>query len=198
MSRPLEAPESRPLDGGPSFSLGNRLTRLAFLIAWSLACRYTPRQFNRWRVFVLRFFGATIASSATVYGSARIWLPSNLVIEDHATLGPGVECYTMARITIGRGAIISQRAFLCTGTHDYRDPHFQLYARPITISAQAWVAAEAFVGPGVCIGEGAVLGARSAAFADLEPWCVYSGNPAARVSTRSVVSPSRGVNSDKS
>jgi putative colanic acid biosynthesis acetyltransferase WcaF len=96
----------------------------------------------------------------------------------HSFLGPRVNCYSMAKITIGDYALVSQGAHLCTGTHDIDSPAFQLYARPITIAAKAWVAAEAFVGPGVTVGEGAVLGARGVAFNDLEPWTVYAGNPA--------------------
>jgi putative colanic acid biosynthesis acetyltransferase WcaF len=84
----------------------------------------------------------------------------------------------MATISIGAYAIISQGAHLCSGTHDIEDSHFQLYARPIVIGERAWIAAEAFVGPGVSVGQGAVLGARGCAMRDLEAWSVYVGNPA--------------------
>ena len=99
-------------------------------------------------------------------------------MEHAATLGPGVDCYTMGSIELGAYAIVSQRAFLCTGTHNINDADFQIRSRPIKIEANAWVAAEAFVGPGVTVGEGAVLAARGVAFEDLEPWTVYLGNPA--------------------
>jgi putative colanic acid biosynthesis acetyltransferase WcaF len=182
----LNANDSNPLKGGPSFSLANRLTRLAFGLTWLLLARWTPRQFNPWRMLLLRLFGARLGRGVTVYGSARIWLPAHLEMDDGATLGPGVECYCMAPIAIGAGAIVSQRAHLCAGTHDHRDPHFQLIARPIRIGAQAWIATEAFVGPGVTIGEGAVLGARGCAFGELKPWTVYSGNPAVSVGARAI------------
>ena len=73
---------------------------------------------------------------------------------------------------------------MCAGTHAIDDPHFQLYARPITIGVRAWIAAEAFVSPGVTVGEGAVLGARGVATGDLLPWTVYRGNPAVVLRTR--------------
>jgi putative colanic acid biosynthesis acetyltransferase WcaF len=101
-----------------------------------------------------------------------------------STLAPDVECYNMAPIAIGARTIVSQRAFLCAGTHDISDPSFQLAARPITIGSDVWIAAEAFVGPGVEIGDGCVLGARACAFKKLEPWTVYLGNPAAPVKSR--------------
>ena len=87
-------------------------------------------------------------------------------------------------VTIGERAIVSQGAHLCTGTHDISDPSFQLVVRPITIGAGAWIAAEAFVAPGVTCGAGAVLGARGVAFADLEPDFVYRGNPATKIKPR--------------
>lgn len=186
----LDAREAGSLSGGASFSFRNRLTRLAFAIVWLVCARWTPRQFNPLRLLILRLFGARVSGSATVYGSARIWLPSHLVMEPGSTLGPGVECYAMAPITLRAGAIVSQRAHLCAGTHDFRDPAFQLYARPIVIGPKAWIAAEAFVGPGVTVGEGAVLGARACAFRDLDAWTVYSGNPAEPVGTREIRSAS--------
>ncbi len=125
-----------------------------------------------------------LIGSKVVYGKTRIWYPPNLIMEAHALLGPGVNCYNQAPITIGAKAVVSQGAHLCAGTHDINDPDFQLIAKPIAIGAQAWVAAEAFVGPGVSIGEGAVLGARGVAFRDIEPWAVYAGNPAKKLKDR--------------
>ena len=103
-----------------------------------------------------------------------------------ACLGPRVICYCMAPVRLGAYAVTSQGAHLCAGTHSTSDPGFPLITRPIEIGARAWVAAEAFVGPGVTVGEGAVLGARGVALRDLEPWTIYSGNPAVRVRPRMV------------
>lgn len=147
-------------------------------MAWLLLARWTPPQMRRWRVILLNAFGARLHSTANVYSSASIWYPPNLVMHAHAALGPGAICYCMDKITIGERAVISQRAHLCAGSHAIDDPHFQLFTRPITIGANAWIAAEAFVGPGVTIGEGAVLGARAVTVRHLEPMGVYAGNPA--------------------
>jgi putative colanic acid biosynthesis acetyltransferase WcaF len=105
-------------------------------------------------------------------------------VAEHSTLGPGAICYCIAPVTLGPFALVSQRAHLCTGTHDVDDPHFQLVARPITIGPRAWVAAESFVGPGVTLGEGAVLGARGVAMRDLVPWTIHAGNPARELRKR--------------
>jgi putative colanic acid biosynthesis acetyltransferase WcaF len=92
----------------------------------------------------------------------------------------------MDRITLSAHALVSQRAFLCAGTHDISDPEFALTTAPITIGPEAWIAAEAFVAPGVTVGEGAVLGARAVAFRDLEAWTVYAGNPAKPIKRRTL------------
>lgn len=147
-------------------------------MCWGLVAAWTPPPFHAWRRFVLHLFGARIASTARVYGPVHIWDPRQLEVMEHAVIGPGAIIYCMAPIRIGAGAVISQRAHLCAGTHDVDDPHFQLVARPIDIGPQAWIAAEAFVGPGVSVGEGAVLGARGVTAKSLEPWTIYAGNPA--------------------
>ncbi|MDC7786716.1 DapH/DapD/GlmU-related protein [Rhodoplanes sp. TEM] len=175
---PLDAAAARPLDGGPSFGLRNRAFRAAWGLAWLLLARWTPPPLHGWRRLVLRAFGARIAPGARIYGSVRIWYPPHLSVGRNAVIGPGVTCYSQAPITVHDRAVVSQGAHLCTGSHDVADPHFQLVTEPIVIGARAWIAAEAFVGPGVTIGDGAVLGARGVAFRDLAPWTVYAGNPA--------------------
>lgn len=174
---PLDARASDTLHGGASFSLRQRLHRMAFMLSWALLAAWTPPQARAWRRLLLRAFGAKIAAGANVYPSAKIWYPPNLEMGACATLGPRVRCYNQGNITIAAYAIVSQDASLCASTHDHEDPCFQLVTRPIHIGAHAWVAAEAFVGPGVTVGEGAVLGARGAAFVDLDPWTIYRGNP---------------------
>jgi putative colanic acid biosynthesis acetyltransferase WcaF len=184
--QPLDGRAARAWTGGPSFSRGNRLYRLTWTIAWLLLARWTPPPLRAWRRFLLRLFGARVSPTANIYASARIWSPANLMIGDHAAIGPRATIYCMAPITIARFAVVSQGAHLCAGTHDIEDPMFQLRARPIAIGARSWIAAEAFVGPGVAVGEGAVLGARGCAMRDLEPWTVYRGNPAEVVRRRRV------------
>lgn len=182
----LDAQATRPWEGGPSFSLANRLHRTLWIATWGLLASWTPPPLRGWRRFLLRLFGARLAPTANIYGSARIWSPANLEMGDYAAIGPGAIIYTMGPIRIGAHAIISQRAHLCAGTHDADDPNFQLRARPIAIGDRAWIAAEAFVGPGVTVGEGAVLGARACAMRDLDPWTIYSGNPARPLRERRV------------
>lgn len=171
--------------GSPTFSRGHRMRRALFQLAWLLLARWTPRPFHRWRRLVLIAFGARLAPSAKVYSSARIWYPPNLEMDTEAALASGVDCYCMAPIRIGAYSTVSQDAFLCGGTHDVHRPGLPLVTRPITIGPRAWIAARAFVGPGVTVGEGAVLGACAVAARDLAPWTIHTGNPAVEVRRRS-------------
>ncbi|MEQ1770191.1 MAG: putative colanic acid biosynthesis acetyltransferase [Devosia sp.] len=180
----LDAARTTPLTGGPTFSLGNRMRRAIWAVTWRLLGTWTPVPLHGWRRFLLRLFGAQLAATARIYPGVSVWYPPHLTMAERATLGPGVICYCMAPVTLEPYALVSQRAHLCTGTHAIDDANFQLYAEPITLGARSWVAAEAFVGPGVTLEEGAVLGARGVATRDLEPWTVYAGNPARKLRQR--------------
>lgn len=171
-------------DGGPSFGLGNRMTRLVWNMSWWLLASWTPTFCHPWRRALLRLFGARMGHRSDVRGSARVWLPAHLIMADHALIGPQVNCYNQAPIRLGERALVSQGSHLCAGDHDHEDELFTLVARPIDIGAYAWIAAEAFVGPGTTVGQGAVVGARAVAFGQLEPWTVHAGNPARPVSAR--------------
>jgi putative colanic acid biosynthesis acetyltransferase WcaF len=170
--------------GASFFSLKNRVQRVLFGIAWAVLARWTPPPLHAWRCTILRAFGARIGRGVRIYGGTIVWHPANLTIGDRALIGPRVRLYDQGAIEIGADAVVSQGAHICASSHDVSDPLFQLVLRPIRIGDKAWVAADAFVGPGVTVGEGAVLGARGAAFKDLAPWTIYSGNPAQALKQR--------------
>jgi putative colanic acid biosynthesis acetyltransferase WcaF len=174
----------------PTFTLKNRALRTAWRLAWFLGARWTPPPLHFWRNTLLNWFGARVAMSARIYSSVDVWAPWNLTVAEFGSLGPAVRCYNIAPISIGYKAVVSQGVHLCTGTHDYRDPAFTLVAKPVSVGARAWICADAFVGPGVTVGEGAVLAAAGAAFHDLDPWTVYVGNPAAVRRARPVINDS--------
>jgi len=180
----LDARKTRPLEGGASFTLGNRLFRVLWMASWTVLARFTPPPLHGWRRLVLRMFGARIGAGVRVHASAAIWSPRNLTLGDYVLVGPGVRLYNQGHIAVDAYSVISQRAHLCASSHDIADPHFQLVLRPVHIGRNCWVAAEAFVGPGVTMGDYSVLGARGALFEDAQPGGVYSGNPAQLIKTR--------------
>lgn len=173
---------TQPLKGSArhqaSFSIANKLFRIGWGVAWLLLARWTPPPLHAWRRLVLRLFGARVGAGTRIYGSVRIWHPANLEIGEGTVIGPRVRLYNQGRITIGARAVVSQDCSLCASTHDVNDPLFPLLLKPIVIGDHAWIAAEAFVGPGVRVEEGVVLGARAVAMRDLSAWTFFSGNPA--------------------
>ena len=160
------------------FSSYHKIKRLMWRLTWLLLAYWTPPSFAKWRRFLLKIWGAQMGVRADVRGTANIWSPENLIMENDSLIAQGVICYNQATITICSGAIVSQSAYLCASGHNIDDPDFRLIAKPIKIGAKAWIATQAFVGPGVVIGEGAVLGARAVTFKNLETKKVYIGNPA--------------------
>ncbi len=168
------------------FSLGNRAARACWNVVWLLLYRPSPTFCFVWRRVLLRLFGAVVAGSAHPYPRCRIWAPWNLTMEEHSSLANDVDCYSVAPIKLGAHATVSQYAFLCTATHDIADPDFSLIAKPIEIGEDAWVAARAFVGPGVRLGAGAVVGATASVYHDVLEWTVVGGNPARVIKPRVV------------
>jgi putative colanic acid biosynthesis acetyltransferase WcaF len=171
---------------GPSFSLRNRLARVIWELGYVLFFRYSPRPLHLWRSFLLRLFGAKIGRGVHVYPGAKIWAPWNLEIDDFSGIADNVILYCQGKIIIGKYVVISQGAHLCTGTHDYRAKGFPLITNPINIADHVWIAAEAFIHPGVNIGEGSVIGARSVVTKSIESWKVYSGNPCIIIKNRTI------------
>ena len=149
-------------------------------VLWGLCnpiFRYSPRPFWRLRCTMLRGFGARIGQDVHVFPTVRITMPWNLTIDDQAAVGDCAILYALGPIHIGARATVSQYAHLCAGSHDWRDPARPLLRDPITIGPDAWVCADAFVGPGVTIGAGAILGARAVATKDLPADHIGFGNP---------------------
>jgi putative colanic acid biosynthesis acetyltransferase WcaF len=143
-----------------------------------LCFRPSPRVLHSWRRMLLRLFGARLGKGVVVHPSVKIWAPWNLIMDDHSCLGPYVDCYNCATVALGRHSVVSQYSFLCTATHNYKSLTLPLIAKPIVVREHAWVCADVFVGPGVSVGEGAVVGARSSVFKDVDPWTVVAGSPA--------------------
>ena len=144
----------------------------------------SPQVFFGWRRWLLRLFGARIGKGVFLRPSVRVTYPWKLKIGDYCHIGDDVVLYTLGDIEIGDCAVISQRSYICTGSHDYTSPTFDIYAKKIVIGSEAWVASDVFVAPGVVIGNGAVVGARSSVFSNVPAGVVYVGTPARYVGDR--------------
>lgn len=169
---------------GASFSLRNRLARCLWNLVAMLLFSHTPRPLHSWRATLLRMFGARVGRGVHVYPKVKIWAPWNLVLMDECGIANGAILYSMGQIIVGKQAVVSQGAHLCAGTHDYTKHGFPLVTMPITIGNNAWVAAEAFIHPGVSVGEGTIIGARSVVTQDMPAWFVCAGHPCKPVKER--------------
>jgi putative colanic acid biosynthesis acetyltransferase WcaF len=166
------------------WSLRRRLILLVWDYVWALTCSWTPKPLNPWRLVVLRIFGAKVHGTPFVHQRARIQQPWNLTLHHRACLGDRANAYSLDMITLHEGATIAQEAYLCTGTHDFSQPHIPLQTAPIVVEADAFVGARAFVLPGVTLGARCVVGAMAVVTRDVAAGAVVVGNPARTVKNR--------------
>ncbi|KVV15084.1 transferase [Flavobacterium sp. TAB 87] len=169
-----------------SFSLRNKMARLIWNIVRLLFFRlFVSRLFKKWRILVLKCFGAKLAWSSHIYASVQIWAPWNLEVGKNSSLGPKVDCYNQGKVSIGANTIISQKSYLCASTHDYTKKDFPLILKPITIGNGVWIAADAFIGPGVYIHNNVIVAARSVVTKNVDKNTIVGGNPAQLIKSRS-------------
>lgn len=140
--------------------------------------RLSPQFMYGWRRFLLRLFGAKIGKKAIIRPSVKTTYPWKVTIGDYSWIGDDVVLYSLGEIEIGSNVVVSQKSYLCTGSHDSSQANFPIFAKKITIQNQCWIATDVFISPGVTIGSGTVVGARSNVFKNLPSNKVCTGNPA--------------------
>jgi putative colanic acid biosynthesis acetyltransferase WcaF len=144
----------------------------------------SPQFMYGWRRFLLRLFGAKIGKNVIIRPTARIQFPWKVQIGDYSWIGDEVILYSLGSIEIGNDVVISQRCYICTGTHDAFKTTFDISSHKITIQDQCWLATDVFVAPGITIGRGSVVGARSSVFKDLPAGKICMGQPATVIKDR--------------
>jgi putative colanic acid biosynthesis acetyltransferase WcaF len=175
----MQAPHlTKPTRGSSPWTTQQRLGLLAWEFTWSLFCVWTPKPLNRWRLLILRLYGAKIEATPFVHQRARIQVPWNLTLGSGSSLGDRTTIYSLDEVIIGRRAVVGQESYLCTGTHDLSTVDLQLVTAPIVVGYDTFIGARAFVMPGVSIGFRAVVGACSVVTRDVLPDTIVAGNPA--------------------
>jgi len=170
--------------GVSAWTTSDKIKRLAWMMLGGVLFRISFHNWYGFRRVVLRAFGARIGAAVRIRPTVRIEIPWNLEIGDESSVGDHAILYSLGPIVIGRLVSISQYAHLCAGTHDYTDPAMPLLRPPIRISDEAWIAADAFIGPGVTVGARSVVAARAVVVRDVPPDQVVAGNPARFVKPR--------------
>jgi putative colanic acid biosynthesis acetyltransferase WcaF len=143
-----------------------------------------PKLGAAWRRFLLRAFGAELGQAALFASSVRVFHPWLLKVGDWCAFSTNVTIYNLGPVTIGHHTVLSQDVYICAGTHDHTKPDLPLLRPPITIGSGVWIAAGAFVCPGVTIGDNSVVAARAVVTKDVPAGVVVGGNPAAVIKPR--------------
>lgn len=171
-------------------SLKNKVQRGIWNVVAALLFRpFSTKLFNPWRLFLLRIFGADVKSDSGVYSSVKIWAPWNLKLGHNAWLGPHVICYNQDMIELEDNVTVSQYSYLCTAGHDSSKMNTfvdSLEIAPILIERNAWVGTKAFIGMGVCVGEGAIVGATASVYKNVKNNTIVGGNPAKFIKKREI------------
>lgn len=158
-----------------------KIKRVVWNITAALLFRpFITPAFRKWRIALLRLFGAKVEWDANVYASVKIWAPWMLQMGHRACLGPEVICYNQDWVVLKDDAVVSQYTYLCTAGHDVNMMNTadkSLITAPIILKSKSWIGARSFIGMGVEIGEGAVVGATASVYKSVEPWSVVGGNP---------------------
>ncbi|MAJ82188.1 MAG: colanic acid biosynthesis acetyltransferase WcaF [Legionellales bacterium] len=144
----------------------------------------SPQVFYGWRRFWLRLFGARIGKKVLIRPSVKITYPWKVFIGDYSWIGDNVVLYSLGEIEIGSNTVISQKSYLCTGSHNYNKKTFDIFAKKITVGNGCWLATDVFVAPGINIGDGAVIGARSSVFKNIEINTINIGSPTKHIGNR--------------
>jgi putative colanic acid biosynthesis acetyltransferase WcaF len=176
-----DAPELPYLAQGTATAFSRRelLRQRLWTVVQATFFRFSLPRAHRFRVRLLCWFGADIPEpdKVVIFATARIFFPWKLRLEPRAMIGRHVNVYNLALVTLRRGANVSQFVHLCAGSHDYTRWSMPLSSAPIEIGENAWIAADVFIGPGVTIGELAVIGARSVVTSDQPARMVCAGHP---------------------
>lgn len=162
----------------------SKITVQLWWLVYAVFFRLSPQVMYGWRRFLLRCFGAKIGKNVIIRPTAQITYPWKVSIGDYSWIGDEVVLYSLGEIEIGEHTVISQRSYICTGTHDYRSENFRIYAEKIRIGSKCWLATDVYVAPSVNIGDLTVVGARSSVFNDLPEGKICIGSPAKPIKDR--------------
>lgn len=173
------------------WSLSIKLRRGLWTWCLEPIVRWLPKVCSPARIGALRLMGARIGKGCLILPGTKVLMPWNLQLADYVALGERVNIYNFSLVSVGRMSVVSQFCYLCTGTHDYTRPDMPLVYRPIKIGSDSWIAAGVFIGPGVTVADGVVVGAMSVVPRPIpDEWTVWAGNPARRIKDRRIKDPS--------
>lgn len=169
------------------WSVSTRIKMLLWEYSWFFLCAWTPKPFNRWRLLILKIFGASIHGRPFVHQRAKIQIPWNLTMFNKSCIGDRANIYSLGEVIIKEKATVAQEAYICTGTHDFSRASMNLVTKPIIIEEHAFIGVRALILPGIIIGEYAVIGAGSLVTKNVDKCSIVAGTPAKVIKKREVL-----------
>jgi len=141
-----------------------------------------------WRKLLLRIFGAKIGRGGRIKPNVKITYPWKIEIGNYCWIGEEVWIDSLEFVKIGNNVCLSQRAFICTGNHDYKSSNFDLISRGIIIDDGCWIGACSVLSPGTKMGKNSVAAIYSLIKGEIQENSIYMGNPAIFIKERKLKS----------
>lgn len=179
----ISKPIFNPVQTTP-FATKTKIKAHLWILINSTLFRLMPLQVRKFRIGLLRLFGAKLADTVTISRTANIEHPWNLTMGHLSSLGDNSWIYCLAPITIGEKCCIGKDVYLITGSHDINDSGFNMITKPIYINDGSWIATGSYILPGINIGKFTVVGAGSIVVKSTEEYSVVGGNPAKFIKKR--------------
>lgn len=158
-------------------------TQLWWMIQATLF-RWSPQFMFGWRVFLLRLFGAQIGTGVKIRSSVQVTYPWKVKIGDHVWIGDECVLYSLNNITIGSHVAVAHKVYFNTGGHHYDKLTFDIFGKPVVIEDECWITNDVYIAPGVTIGTGTIIAARSSVLKSLPAGKVCAGTPAKPIKDR--------------
>jgi putative colanic acid biosynthesis acetyltransferase WcaF len=170
-----------------SFRGKSKITVQLWWITQATIFAWSPQILYQWRVFLLRLFGAKIGKHVKIRSSVQVTYPWLVSVGDYSWIGDECVLYSLGRIDIGKHVAIAHQVYLNTGGHDYQKKTFDIFSRPVVIEDECWITNDVYVAPGVTIGKGTIVSARSSVLKDLPPGKICVGTPAKPIKDRDIL-----------
>ncbi|HTE25954.1 WcaF family extracellular polysaccharide biosynthesis acetyltransferase [Flavitalea sp.] len=167
-----------------TFRGGSKVKVQLWWIVQDTIFRLSPQVLFKWRAFLLRLFGAQIGKNVNIRPSVKVTYPWKLTVGDNTWIGDDCVLYNLGQITIGNHVALAHKVYVNTGGHEYHKSTFDIFQKPVVIEDQCWITNDVYIAPGVTIGKGSIIAARSSVLKDMPEGKICAGTPAKPIKDR--------------